>query len=116
LVRRICTNCREEFEPSDGELEGILLTRKDAQGKKFYRGRGCAHCRNTGYYGRTGIFEILEMKQNIRKLVFDNHNQEQVRALAIANGMDTLRDAALKKIFTGVTTIQEMMRVTVQEY
>jgi type IV pilus assembly protein PilB len=116
LVRRICTNCREEFVPTDGELAGIMVDRKAAEGKKFFRGRGCAHCRNTGYYGRTGIFEILEMKQNVRKLVFDNHNQEEIRSLAIENGMETLRDAALRKIFLGITTIQEMMRVTVQEY
>jgi type IV pilus assembly protein PilB len=56
------------------------------------------------------------MKQNVRKLVFDNHNQEEIRSLAIENGMETLRDAALRKIFLGITTIQEMMRVTVQEY
>jgi type II secretion system protein E len=116
LVRRICPHCKEEFQPDDNDLALIQISRKDIEGKKFYRGRGCAHCRNTGYHGRTGIFEMLEMKQNIRRLVFENTNQEDIRTQAIANGMQTLREAALRKIFRGETTIHEMLRVTVQDY
>lgn len=116
LVRRICEHCKESYVPEDNELAVLNITRETLDGRPFYRGRGCAHCRNTGYYGRTGIFEMLEMKQNIRRLVFDNANQEDLRLAAIANGMVPLRDAAFRKIFKGVTTSHELMRVTVQEY
>jgi type II secretory ATPase GspE/PulE/Tfp pilus assembly ATPase PilB-like protein len=116
LVRRICEHCRYEYEPDDSELDVLAVTRDFLKGRKFYRGRGCAHCRNTGYHGRTGIFETLEMKQNIRRLVYDNANQEDIRVAALSNGMAPLRDAAFRKIFKGVTTTHELLRVTVQEY
>lgn len=116
LVRKICEHCRQEYDPDDSELSVLSITRETLKGRKFYRGRGCAHCRNTGYHGRTGIFELLEMKQNIRRLVFDNANQEDIRAAAVANGMVALRDGAFRKIFKGVTSTHELLRVTVQEY
>jgi type IV pilus assembly protein PilB len=116
LVRRICPQCKEPYTPSDAELESLRLSHDDIKGKTFYRGRGCAHCRHTGYYGRTGIFELLEMKQPIRRLVFDNANEEELRTTALKLGMLTLRDAALAKIYAGITTPHEMLRVTVQEY
>jgi type II secretory ATPase GspE/PulE/Tfp pilus assembly ATPase PilB-like protein len=116
LVRKICEHCKTAYDPDDAELTALAITRESVAGKKFYRGRGCAHCRNTGYHGRTGIFEMLEMRQNVRRLVFDNANQEDVRELALANGMRPLRDAAFRKIFRGVTTSHELLRVTVQEY
>ena len=116
LVRKICQHCKVEYEPNDAELTMLNVTREAVKDKKFYRGRGCAHCRNTGYHGRTGIFEMLEMRQNVRRLVYDNTNQEDIRGMAIANGMRPLRDAAFRKIFRGVTTAHELLRVTVQEY
>jgi type IV pilus assembly protein PilB len=116
LVRKICEHCRYDYEPDDSELDVAGITRDFLKGRKFYRGRGCAHCRNTGYHGRTGIFEMLEMKQNIRRLVYDNANQEDIRATAISNGMAPMRDAAFRKIFKGVTSTHELLRVTVQEY
>ncbi|MCC6476489.1 Flp pilus assembly complex ATPase component TadA [bacterium] len=115
LVRRICSHCKEAYEPDDAELHMLAISRDFVKGKQFFRGRGCAHCRNTGYHGRTGIFEILEMRKNIRSLVFDNANQDEIRNAAIANGMSSLRDAAFRKIFAGVTTAHELLRVTVQE-
>ncbi|MCX6601265.1 MAG: ATPase, T2SS/T4P/T4SS family [bacterium] len=116
LVRKICEHCRYDYEPDDSELDILGITRDFLKGRKFYRGRGCAHCRNTGYHGRTGIFEMLEMKQNIRRLVYDNANQEDIRTAALSNGMAPLRDAAFRKIFKGVTGTHELLRVTVQEY
>ena len=82
---------------------------------KFFRGRGCVHCRNTGYYGRIGIFEIMEMRQKIRRLVFDSANQEDIREAAIQQGMVSLREAGILKIQHGITTIQEVLRSTVTE-
>jgi type IV pilus assembly protein PilB len=116
LVRKTCPQCKEPYEPSHAELEALRLSSDEIKGKSFYRGRGCAYCRHTGYYGRTGIFELLEMKQPIRRLVFDNANEEELRATSSQLGMTTLRDAALSKIYAGVTTPHEMLRVTVQEY
>lgn len=116
LVRKICEHCKKEYDPDDSEIAVLNLTREQLNGRKFYKGRGCAHCRNTGYHGRTGIFEMLEMKQNIRRLVFDNANQEDIREACIANGMIPLRDAAFRKIFKGITTSHELLRVTVQDY
>ncbi|MCL4306016.1 Flp pilus assembly complex ATPase component TadA [bacterium] len=115
LVRRICQHCKHEYEPEASELESLAIDTDFLKGRKFYRGRGCAQCRNTGYLGRTGIFEVLEMRRNIRSLVFDNANQDEIRNAALANGMVTLRDAAFKKIFAGITTSHELLRVTVQE-
>jgi len=116
LVRRICPQCKETYVPSDAEYDAMKLTSDDVKGKEFYRGRGCVHCRNTGYYGRTGIFELLEMKQPMRRLVFENANEEELREMAVKLGMISLRDAALQKIYAGVTTPHELLRVTVQEY
>lgn len=115
LVRKICTHCKEEYEPDEHELEALGIDRAYLDGRKFSRGRGCAHCRNTGYHGRSGIFEILEMRQNIRRLVFDNANQDEIRDQALENGMTTLRDSAFRKIFRGETTTHELLRVTVQD-
>ncbi len=115
LVRKICTHCKVEYDPDEGEMQSLAIDKEFMKGRKFTRGRGCAQCRNTGYHGRTGIFEVLEMRRNIRSLVFDNANQDEIRNAAIANGMVTLRDAAFKKIFAGITTSHELLRVTVQE-
>ncbi len=115
LVRRICQHCKVEYDPDEAEMQALLIDKDFLKGRKFWRGRGCAQCRNTGYHGRTGIFEILEMRRNIRSLVFDNANQDEIRNAAIANGMISLRDAAFKKIFAGITTSHELLRVTVQE-
>ncbi len=116
LVRKICEHCKTPYDPDDNELAALGITREVLADRKFCRGRGCAHCRNTGYHGRTGIFEMLEMKQNVRRLVYDNANQEDIRELALANGMRPLRDAAFRKIYRGVTTSHELLRVTVHEY
>jgi len=119
LVRRICPKCKEEYEPDETEMEALNMNSNEKErykGIKFYRGRGCIKCRNTGYYDRTGIFELLEIKGDIRRMIYDNANQEEIRDTALAKGMITLREAALRKISTGVTTVREVLRVTVQEY
>jgi len=116
LVRRICKNCREEYTPDLDAIKEMGFNPEDFEGVKLYRGRGCVHCRGTGYYGRIGIFEILEMKQPIRRLVFDNANQEDIREKAMKLGMRSLREEGINKVKNGVTTIQELDRITVQEY
>jgi len=115
LVRRICLRCKVPYEPSRDELERLDLDNERGRSIKFYRGKGCVHCRNTGYYGRIGIFELLEMRQKIRRLVYDNANQEDIREAALRQGMVSLREAGILKIQQGITTIQEVLRSTVTE-
>lgn len=119
LVRRICPNCRIEYEPDEYEMAALNMSDDEKEryaGTKYYRGKGCIHCRSTGYFDRTGIFELLEIKGPIRRIIFDNANQEEIRDEAAKLGMVSLREAALRKIAAGVTTIREVLRVTVQEY
>jgi len=81
LVRKICPKCKEVHEPDESELFALNMSDDEKErykGMKFYRGKGCINCRNTGYYDRTGIFELLEIKGQIRRLIFDNANQEEI--------------------------------------
>ncbi|MFH0766289.1 MAG: ATPase, T2SS/T4P/T4SS family [Calditrichota bacterium] len=119
LVRKICPRCKEEHEPDEFEVTALNMTDDEKErykGIKFYRGRGCVHCRGTGYFDRTGIFELLEIKGLIRRMIFDNANQEEIREEALKRGMVSLREAALRKIAASTTTVREVLRVTVQEY
>ena len=116
LVRRICQNCKETYSPEPEEVEALGVPYEQYKDRQFSRGRGCVHCRGTGYYGRTGIFEILEIRQPIRRLIYDNANLEDIREKAIELGMNTLRESGLKKVFDGVTTPHEVQRITVQDF
>ena len=115
LIRTICKDCKEKYTPSKTELSIINYPKNKIKSTKFYHGKGCSKCRYTGYKGRTAIDEILEVKQNIRKLIFDSANEETIKTEALKNGMTSLREAGLEKIENGVTTIQEVIRSTVQE-
>jgi len=110
LVRTICPRCKESLRPPKDLLERVGL---DPQKEYiFYQGKGCRHCRNTGYKGRTGIFEILVVDERIRNLVFSKATASEIKKAAVAAGMKTLRDDGLQKVFEGKTTIDEVLRVT----
>ncbi|MCX7834619.1 MAG: ATPase, T2SS/T4P/T4SS family [bacterium] len=116
LVRRICTHCKTEYHPDPYELEMLNATPQElARIPKFFYGRGCVHCRNTGYYGRIGIFELLRVTPRIRQMIFDNQNQEAIRQAALEEGLVTLRASGITKIARGITTIRELLRVTTQD-
>ena len=115
LVRKICTECRTQFEPSDELLMELQLPIAQARKYKFYYGRGCQRCNNSGYKGRCGIYELLDITDDIRDLVSSNANVDEIRNFARGQGMTTLREAGLKLIFDGVTTIDEVVRETVME-
>jgi len=115
LVRKICTECRTQFEPSDDLLMELQLPIAQARKYKFYYGRGCARCNNTGYKGRSGIYELLNVNDDIRDMIVSDASVDEMRHLARAQGMTTLREAGLKLIFDGVTTIDEVVRETVME-
>ena len=84
-------------------------------GRKFYKGRGCAACNNTGFKGRTGLQELMLMNDQLRELINRGASTEQLRDLALQTGMRSLRTAGLEKVFTGQTTIEEVIRETVHE-
>ena len=115
LVRRICTECRTEFEPSDELLLELQLPIEQARQYKFYYGKGCPRCNNGGYKGRCGIYELLDLTDEIRDLITSDASTDDIRNLARTQGMTSLREAGLKLIFDGVTTIDEVVRETVLE-
>jgi type IV pilus assembly protein PilB len=115
LVRKICKDCREQTMPSTETLAMLDLTPEDVIDKKFYRGRGCASCNNTGFKGRCGLFELMPISDRIRELVNRGASTEQLRDAALQSGMRSLRSAGLEKVFGGVTTIEEVIRETVHE-
>ncbi|MGB9741863.1 MAG: GspE/PulE family protein [candidate division WOR-3 bacterium] len=105
LVRRICPKCKYEYEPPAKILEELELP----PGTKFYKGKGCEHCRNTGFRGRIGIFEVMKMNDRIRELVVTRPPTSAIRALAREFGMRTLWEDGIRKVVAGITTIEEVM-------
>jgi type IV pilus assembly protein PilB len=115
LVRKICTQCREETVPSSDLLAQLNLSPDEVLGKKFYRGKGCSACNHTGFKGRTGLFEFMAMNDRLRTLINDGVSTERLRDAAIQSGMRPLRAAGLEKVFGGITTVEEVVRETVLE-
>jgi len=118
LVRKICMSCIESYEIKGEELANLKkkINLDRILGKKvgklrLYRGRGCPSCRQSGYTGRIGIFEVLEMKENIKKLVMEQADAGEIEKQAIANGMATMLEDGIHKALTGITTIGEVLRV-----
>lgn len=123
LVRKICEKCRESYtitaeEKKLIEDEALLKERILARGNttigqvKWYRGKGCMSCSHTGYHGRLGIYEVLELSENTREAILRRAPSEELMEIAVAAGMTTMLDDGLEKIFLGVTTLQEVIRVT----
>jgi type IV pilus assembly protein PilB len=112
LVRRICPDCRGPVRPSARMLAQLDLTAEEAADRPFFRGRGCARCAQTGYLGRTGIFEWLPMTDALRALAADRAPALQLRQKARAEGMRTLREDGLRAVFNGATTPDEIVRYT----
>ena len=115
LVRKICPHCREEYDPTDEDLKLVGLSRKRLNGKKLHQAKGCRECRNTGYLGRIGIFELIPMTRKVRALIYDNSNEDEIRSCALEEGMVTLRESGLRKILDASTTIQEVLRITMDD-
>lgn len=115
LVRRICANCKEEFSPTEEMLLELELRPEDVEGRKFFYGRGCDYCNNTGYRGRMGLFEFMVLDDDLRELIMKHASTNILRAEARRRGMRTLREAGLLAIYDGVTTIEEVVRETIME-
>ncbi len=115
LVRRVCTKCREEIKPGNDMLYELGLERADLEGKKYYRGAGCDACNNTGYKGRVGLFELMVMNDTIRDLVMRNASTDEIREQSQKDGMITLRDFGMRLAEAGITSLDEVVRETIQE-
>ncbi|MBU4310815.1 type II secretion system ATPase GspE [bacterium] len=113
LVRTICPKCREEHQPPKEVLEELGLSKE--KGLKFYRGKGCGNCKNTGYFGRTGIFELLIPNEKIKDIVVRKTPATEIRKEALRAGMRSLREDGVFKIKEGITSIEEVLRVTQEE-
>jgi type IV pilus assembly protein PilB len=115
LVRRVCTQCKEEYVPSDEQLMELALRRQDVGDRTFWRGRGCDRCIKTGYKGRLAIFEIMVMNDDLREQIMAQASTNVLRHEARKRGMRTLRECGLLAIYDGQTTIDEVVRETLSE-
>jgi type IV pilus assembly protein PilB len=115
LVRKICLNCKEEYEPSEAQLMELDLAPEDIAGRKLFYGKGCDYCNNTGYKGRQAILELMVLDDELRELIMKNTSTAVLRAEARKRGMRTLRETGLLAIYDGVTSIDEVVRETITE-
>ncbi len=115
LVRKICEKCRVPHQPSARELAGFSLTAGQIATATFARGTGCPACNGTGYRGRTGIFEILEMDDDLQRLIHAGASSARLRAHARSRGMRTMREDGLRKASAGLTTLEEVVSITTRD-
>ncbi len=115
LVRRICTNCKTPYQPTDDQLWELRLKAEDLAGKEFFYGKGCDYCNNTGYRGRLGLYEIMVLDDTLRDMIMENASTAVLRREAIKRGMRILRESGLLAIYNGVSTIDEIVRETILE-
>jgi general secretion pathway protein E/type IV pilus assembly protein PilB len=111
-VRCVCDECREEYVPDESELALLGPTAEQMRGQTLTRGRGCNHCQLTGYSGRKGIFEIFPVDDEIQHMIFEKAPASELRERAREQGMRTLREDGLRKVASGMTTLEEVLRVT----
>ena len=112
LVRKICTGCREEFMPKKEMLDGLGLKASELGDRKFYYGAGCEECNDSGYRGRTGLFEMIKVTDNFREMINSGAATLVLRQNAIEQGMRTLREDGLRSIFDGECTVEEVLKYT----
>ncbi len=113
LVRRVCPNCREEFQPEPEIFQKLGI---EDDGSVFYRGVGCSRCKGRGYVGRAAILEVLPISEAIRRLIVKRASATVIKNQAISEGMKTLRMVGIDKAREGVTTLEEIMRVTSEDH
>jgi type IV pilus assembly protein PilB len=113
LIRRVCTECKEVLPTPAEALVEIGFTPDEARDLKVYKGKGCGKCNNTGYKGRVGLYEVMEITDDIRELILIGASALELRKRAVESGMLTLRQSGLMKIRNGVTTLEEVVRETV---
>ena len=112
LVRRVCPDCRKPAHPTAQELSELGLDPNEYRDAKFYVGEGCGRCFNTGYRGRTGIYEVMLINDNIQELIYKQMTAGAIKKVALEAGMQTLRMDGARKVLAGKTTVSEVLRVT----
>ena len=115
LLRRVCKDCKAPYTPTAGEIRTLGLTQEYLDNHQFYKGTGCPTCGYTGYKGRIGIYEIFEVTEDIAKLIFANETSGKIREFARKNGMRSLRDDAIRKAEAGISTLEEVIFVTLRD-
>lgn len=110
LVKKICNNCKEEHIASDYEKHAFNIRNNDTL--KLYRGKGCGHCNNTGYNGRIGVYEIMEITREHRDAINRTRDANILKDISIKHGMTTLADECKKLVLDGITTIEELATIT----
>lgn len=113
LIRKICKECKEEYKVPMEALVDIGFSEEDARNVTIYKGRGCPLCGNTGYKGRVGLFEVLDVTDGVRELILVGASTLEIRRKAVEEGMMTLRSSGLEKLRQGITTIEEVLRETI---
>ena len=114
LVRRLCVNCKEEYLPEMELLESLGIA--DQQGVHFYRGAGCERCKKRGYSGRAAVIEVLPVTETIRRLIIKRASANVIKNQAVAEGMKTLRVVGIDKAREGITSLEEVLRLTSDDH
>ena len=113
LVRKLCTGCRESYEPSDRELGLMGVTREAIGDRKIFRsGGGCERCQGVGYSGRLGVYELMIFDDAIREMLLKTQDSKAIKKIAVESGMKTLRDSAFQKVLQGLTSLEEAIQNT----
>jgi type IV pilus assembly protein PilB len=115
LVRKVCPKCKAQVDAHPETVRELGIAPAEVKGLKFYQGRGCSHCNNTGYSGRQGVFEVMPVTPRVRKMILDRGSTQSLKGQAVAEGMLTLRQDALLKLKAGITTVEEVLRETARD-
>jgi type IV pilus assembly protein PilB len=113
LVRRICKDCKEEIQVPPQALADVGFPIEEAAKVRLFKGRGCPNCNNTGYRGRVGLFEVMEITDEVRELILSGASAMELRRKAVEEGMISLRASGLQKLREGQTSMEEVVRETI---
>jgi len=114
LLRTLCSDCKEAYKPNDLAFKSIGMDPERFSDRRIYRARGCENCFHTGYKGRNAIFEIMVLNEELRSLILKSHDSNVIKKRALEMNMLSLRQDGIQKLLNGVTTIEEVFRVTMK--
>jgi type IV pilus assembly protein PilB len=112
LIRKVCSKCKTPYKPTDYEMTVLKLNPDEVKNATIFRGAGCNECSKTGYRGRMGIYEIFQIDEEVRRLIYEKVPSNVIRARARELGMRTLREDGVRKIMAGITTPEEVISIT----
>ena len=115
LVRKLCEHCKQAYIPEPDQLKRVNVTHDDPKSLSLYRNRGCEKCRYTGFSGRTAVYELVEITEDFRRLIVERRPANELKQVAVRTGMRPLRHDGWSKCKAGITTIEEVLRVTMED-